>query len=60
VQVKDTSTLEVAVQKLLANPDRRRRFGTAARRLVLSQQGATARTLDALEFLIAPRVAKAG
>ncbi|MFO0811196.1 MAG: 3-deoxy-D-manno-octulosonic acid transferase [Gemmataceae bacterium] len=60
VQVADAAELERATAALLADPSRRKRMGAAARRLVLSQQGATAKTLDLLDFLIAPRVAKAG
>jgi 3-deoxy-D-manno-octulosonic-acid transferase len=60
VQVADADALESAIQNLLNDTSRRRRLGATARKLVLSQQGATTRTLDALDYLIAPRVAKAG
>jgi 3-deoxy-D-manno-octulosonic-acid transferase len=60
VQVADAAALEGAVLELLANPARRKRLGAAARRLVLSQQGATRRTLEALDYLIAPPLARIG
>jgi 3-deoxy-D-manno-octulosonic-acid transferase len=60
VRVRDADGLEATVRALLADAGRRRRLGATARRLVLAQQGATKRTLDALEFLIEPRVAKVG
>src|SRR5262249_19564119 len=60
VQVPDAIALDTAVQSLIVDTPKRRRLGATARKLVLSQQGATTRTLDALDFLIAPRVAKAG
>lgn len=59
VQVPDAAALERTTRQLLADPAKRKRLGAAARRLVQSQQGATAKTLDLLDFLIAPRVAKA-
>jgi 3-deoxy-D-manno-octulosonic-acid transferase len=48
VQVEDAVALEAAVTRLLGDADARARLGAAARRFVLSQQGATARTLDHL------------
>jgi hypothetical protein len=45
---------------MAGSPNQRRTLGAAARRFVLSQQGATERTLQALEFLVSPRVLKAG
>jgi len=60
VQVKDFAGLESAVAGLAGSPNQRRTLGAAARRFVLSQQGATERTLQALEFLVSPRVLKAG
>jgi 3-deoxy-D-manno-octulosonic-acid transferase len=60
VQVADAEALEGAVLELLADVRKRRELGAIARKLVLSQQGATQRTLDALEFLAGPRLARAG
>jgi len=57
VQVADPAALEGTVLELLADP---RKLGATARRLVLAQQGATERTLEALDFLISPRLARAG
>ena len=47
IQAKDAAELEATVMRLLGDADLRRRLGEAARRFVLSQQGATDRTLDA-------------
>src|SRR5439155_10936614 len=44
IQVSDAAGLEAAVQSLLADTGKRRRLGATARKLVLAQQGATART----------------
>jgi 3-deoxy-D-manno-octulosonic-acid transferase len=52
LQLADAASLEVAVSRLLDDADERRRLGEAARAFVLSQQGATARTLDELQRLI--------
>jgi 3-deoxy-D-manno-octulosonic-acid transferase len=60
LRVADADALDSAIQTLLIDTPKRRRLGATARKLVLSQQGATTRTLDALDYLIAPRVAKAG
>jgi 3-deoxy-D-manno-octulosonic-acid transferase len=60
LQVTDASALEGAVLELLADARQRRQLGTTARKLVLAQQGATQRTLEALDFLVAPRLARAG
>jgi 3-deoxy-D-manno-octulosonic-acid transferase len=51
IQVQDVETLENAVRRLLGDAALRRRLGQAARDLVLSQQGATERTLVHLERL---------
>jgi 3-deoxy-D-manno-octulosonic-acid transferase len=51
-QVADADELARIMPDLLASADRRRQLGATARRLVLDQQGATARTLDALDSLI--------
>jgi 3-deoxy-D-manno-octulosonic-acid transferase len=60
IQVNNFVALEAAVATLAANASQRRALGAAARRFVFSQQGATERTLQALEFLVSPRVLKAG
>jgi 3-deoxy-D-manno-octulosonic-acid transferase len=60
VQVADAAALEGAVLELLADVRKRKQLGTTARKLVLAQQGATVRTLEALDFLVAPRLARAG
>jgi 3-deoxy-D-manno-octulosonic-acid transferase len=52
-RVKDATDLEAAVRRFLADGDERRRTGAAARAFVLAQQGATARTLDLLDQLLA-------
>jgi len=52
VQVDDAAALEATVLRLLGNAEARRRLGDAARAFVLSQQGATERTLDALQTLM--------
>jgi 3-deoxy-D-manno-octulosonic-acid transferase len=52
VDVADAAALKAAVLRLLGNVADRERLGQAARRFVLSQQGATARTLDLLEELL--------
>jgi 3-deoxy-D-manno-octulosonic-acid transferase len=55
LEVRDGTELEAAVRRLLADPAARERLGSAARELVLRQQGATARTLDVLDTLISAR-----
>ncbi len=52
MQVADAAELESAIARLLADPDERERLGVAARRFVLSQQGATERTVALLGTLI--------
>ena len=52
VQVCNVAELEVAMRRLLADADERHRLGAAARGLVMSQQGATERTLDVLDRFI--------
>jgi 3-deoxy-D-manno-octulosonic-acid transferase len=54
VEVADARALETAVLRLLTDPVERQRLGDAARDFVLSQQGATGRTLDLLEPLLPP------
>jgi 3-deoxy-D-manno-octulosonic-acid transferase len=50
--VPDAAGLESAVLRLVSYAARRSELGQAAREFVLSQQGATARTLDLLEQLM--------
>jgi 3-deoxy-D-manno-octulosonic-acid transferase len=52
IEVQDAATLEAEVLRLLDDAILRQRLGAAARAFVLSQQGATARTLDELAILI--------
>jgi 3-deoxy-D-manno-octulosonic-acid transferase len=52
IQVQDAVQLESAVLRLLDDAVLRRSLGEAARQFVLSQQGATERTLDALEKML--------
>jgi 3-deoxy-D-manno-octulosonic-acid transferase len=52
VQVVDAEGLATAVRRLLSDADERARFGSAARRFVLRQQGATVRTVDLLSRLV--------
>jgi 3-deoxy-D-manno-octulosonic-acid transferase len=53
VQVLDGQDLDAAVRRLLREPAERARLGEAARQLVRAQQGATARTVDLLDGLLA-------
>lgn len=55
VMVNDAAELECELAALLADADRRERMGNAARELVRRQQGATRRTLEVLEEVIASR-----
>lgn len=58
-QVADARELQTVVEQLLADPEERKRMGTAGRNLVLQQQGATRRTIDLLERLLPqPEAAK--
>ena len=52
IQVQDAADLEAAVSRLLDDALLRQRRGEAARAFVLSQQGATERTLDELQALM--------
>ena len=52
VMVRDAAELERELAKLVADADLRTRMGTAARELVRQQQGATARTLDAIDAVL--------
>jgi 3-deoxy-D-manno-octulosonic-acid transferase len=52
IQVQDAIALEEAVIRLLGDASERQQLGAAARAFVLSQQGATERTLDELQGLM--------
>ncbi len=52
IQIVDETDLRNEVSRLLASKVERIRLGAAARRLVLEQQGATARTIDLLDQLL--------
>ncbi len=52
VQVTDASNLEHELRSLVADGERRRRMGEAARQFVLAQQGATARTMTAIDAVL--------
>lgn len=58
LQVNDAAELERTVLDLLADPTHRHELGDRARRFVRSQQGATDRTLDALDLLSADNRAR--
>lgn len=53
VMIKDAAGLEAGLTQLLMDEDLRNRMGDAARTLVRRQQGATQRTLDAIDEMIA-------
>jgi 3-deoxy-D-manno-octulosonic-acid transferase len=53
VMVNDAAELERELARLAADADLRQRMGTAARELVRRQQGATARTLDVIDAILA-------
>jgi 3-deoxy-D-manno-octulosonic-acid transferase len=53
VQVMDDADLAAEAPRLLASREQRQGLGQAARRLVLEQQGATARTVELLGELLA-------
>jgi 3-deoxy-D-manno-octulosonic-acid transferase len=53
MRVQDGAELEREVARLLVSPDVCSRMGSAARGFVLAQQGATGRTLDLLDRVIA-------
>jgi 3-deoxy-D-manno-octulosonic-acid transferase len=52
LEVPDGDALEAAVLRLVEDASERQRLGAAARAFVLSQQGATGRTLDELQRLL--------
>jgi len=49
--VKDAVSLETELARLIADPELRKQMGLAARELVQRQQGATERTLDAIDTI---------
>jgi 3-deoxy-D-manno-octulosonic-acid transferase len=51
--IQDEADLERHAERLLSDADLRSRMGTAARAFVIQQQGATARTLDMMDEVIA-------
>ncbi|HMC63328.1 MAG TPA: 3-deoxy-D-manno-octulosonic acid transferase [Gemmataceae bacterium] len=55
IQVRDAGELDAVVRRLLKDADERSRLGEAARQFVRSQQGATERTIDLIDQLIATR-----
>jgi 3-deoxy-D-manno-octulosonic-acid transferase len=61
LECADAAALERAVLQLVGDPDLRMRLGQAAQRFVLSQQGATEKTLQALDAVLfaAPTMARA-
>jgi 3-deoxy-D-manno-octulosonic-acid transferase len=52
IQVTNEGDLDAELLRLIWVEERRRQLGEAARRFVLSQQGATAKTLDLLQALM--------
>ena len=52
VQVASAAELEAATRALFVDNERRQRMGAAARQFVLAQQGATARTMTAIDALL--------
>jgi 3-deoxy-D-manno-octulosonic-acid transferase len=58
IPVQDAAALEAAVLRLLDDAALRERLGQAARQFVLSQQGATERTLDAIQALLGIKAGK--
>jgi 3-deoxy-D-manno-octulosonic-acid transferase len=59
VQVKDGEALEDTVRRLIADPAERERCGKKARRFVAREQGATQRTMDLLDEVLAVPAARA-
>jgi 3-deoxy-D-manno-octulosonic-acid transferase len=60
IQIADAHTLEDAVRELFSDRELREELGTAARVFVRQQQGATERTLAALDRLLEMPLARAG
>jgi 3-deoxy-D-manno-octulosonic-acid transferase len=59
LQVADAAGLEGAVRTLFLDGERRRHMGKSARQFVLAQQGATARTMTAIDTVLRPAPARA-
>ena len=55
IRVNDAAGLEAAMTRILEDPALRLRMGEAARELVRQQQGATERTLDVVDAVLAGR-----
>jgi 3-deoxy-D-manno-octulosonic-acid transferase len=53
--IHDKTELEREISSLLGNPHLRQSMGLAARQLVLSQQGATQRSLDMIDSILNTR-----
>jgi 3-deoxy-D-manno-octulosonic-acid transferase len=53
IQIKDEAELEVTIRRLLSDHTERARLGLAAKQFVFEQQGATQRTMDCLDELLA-------
>jgi 3-deoxy-D-manno-octulosonic-acid transferase len=54
IKIADEAELEATMRELLADPERLRGMGRRARALVQAQQGATGRTMDAIDGVLAP------
>ncbi len=59
IQVADASEMESAIRLILGSAEQRRRLGEAARAFVRRQQGATARTMAAIDVVL-PELQKRG
>lgn len=54
IMVPDATAMETELARLIADAELREKMGTAARELVLRQQGATERTLAAIDAILKP------
>ncbi|MBZ5497805.1 MAG: 3-deoxy-D-manno-octulosonic acid transferase [Acidobacteriia bacterium] len=52
VQVRDENELSMALEELLAGPDRRREIAEHARQVIVQSSGATQRTVDAIAEIL--------
>jgi 3-deoxy-D-manno-octulosonic-acid transferase len=59
IQIQDAYELEATVRRLLSHQEEREQLGRSAREFVLQQQGATARTINCLDRLLAFALQKA-
>jgi len=59
ILIRDAVELEITIRRLLTSAEERERLGNNARVFVLQQQGATARTIDCLDRLLAIAIMKA-